>query len=213
MSELLDIYDDSMEKIGVKDRTQVHLDGDWHRGFHCWIAYRDTTGTGRMVVQRRGAAKSLFPNALDITAAGHYEAGESIEAGIRELKEELGIDVPCEQLVPLGVRFDVMRVGRIINRELDHVFLLLDDRDILEYTLHPREVAGLVEFRIADALDMFSGHRDTIIARATQHRGTPHRIVDIDVRATDFIPRTDAYVYKILILAQRCLNGERHLVI
>ena len=60
MGELLDIYDENLKHIGVKERELVHRDGDWHRVFHCWIIYRDSVGTDYIVVQRRAPEKSSF---------------------------------------------------------------------------------------------------------------------------------------------------------
>src|SRR5574341_1276798 len=122
--ELIDIYDDRFQKIGTKTRWEAHRDGDWHRTFHCWIVYRDAaTRQDYMVAQRRGPDKHFFPNLLDITAGGHYAAGETVRDGLREVHEELGIEVDFERLIPLGVRLDVAVDGSIINREISDVFL------------------------------------------------------------------------------------------
>ena len=157
MSEIIDIYDDNMKLIGKKERKHVHRDGDWHKAFHCWIVYRDKNNIGYMVVQKRGPDKDLFPNALDITAAGHYESGETIKDGIREVKEELGIDVSYANLIPLGVRFDVAKVGDVLNREFDDVFLLDYSKDIVDYKFQLEEVSGLAVFKIDDALKNVCG--------------------------------------------------------
>lgn len=216
MSEMIDIYDDNMVKIGTKERKQAHLDGDWHKAFHCWIIYRDNHDD-YIVVQRRGPDKALFPNALDITAAGHYASGETIEEGIREVKEELGIDVSYPDLISLGIKFDVAKVGNVINREFDDVFLLIYNKDIKDYNFQMEEVSGLAVFKIDDALEMYAGKRKSIQARAVMAQKAPQgytkQTITFGVTPKDFIPRTDAYVYKILILAKRCLNGEKHLVI
>jgi isopentenyldiphosphate isomerase len=217
MAEMIDIYDENMVKIGTKERKKVHLDGDWHRAFHCWIVYRDKNNQDYMVVQRRGPDKDLFPNALDITAAGHYESGETIEQGIREVKEELGINISYKDLIPLGIKFDVAKIGNVINREFDDVFLYINNKDIGEYNFQVEEVSGLAVFKIDEALEMYAGNNKPVQARAVisekTSQGYTKRIITFNVTPKDFIPRTDAYVYKMLILAKRYLNGEKHLVI
>lgn len=218
MSEIIDVYDDNMKKIGSKERKQAHADGDWHKAFHCWIIYKDLFGTGYMVVQRRGPDKALFPNALDITAAGHYETGETIEDGLREVKEELGIDVSYRDLIPLGLKFDIAKVGSVVNREFDDVFLLVHKKDIADYNFQLEEVSGLAVFKINEALEMYAGRRKSIKAKAVMAEKTANgykkKKENIEITPADFIPRTDAYVHKILVLAKRYLNGERdHLVI
>ena len=217
MSEIIDIYDDNMVKIGTMDRKEAHAKGHWHKAFHCWIVYRDSSGTDFMVVQRRGPDKAVFPNALDITAAGHYESGESIQDGIREVKEELGIDVSYDDLVYLGIKFDVAKVGDIVNREFDDVFLLAFNKDIAEYQFREEEVSGLTVFDIDEALQMYAGEKETIQARAimavkTSDGYTKNEEI-IEISPQDFIPRTDPYVHKMLILGKRYLDGEQHLVI
>ncbi|CAM5275178.1 NUDIX hydrolase OS=Lysinibacillus sphaericus OX=1421 GN=LS41612_02185 PE=4 SV=1 [Lysinibacillus sphaericus] len=42
--------------------------------------------------QIRSGQKKDYPGLLDITAAGHLLAVETVEAGIREVKEELGVN-------------------------------------------------------------------------------------------------------------------------
>ncbi len=56
---------------------------------------------GKLFLQKRAATKQLFPGRWDLSATGRVRAGESCEdAAIRELREELGLEV--EQLALLG---------------------------------------------------------------------------------------------------------------
>ncbi len=167
MTEILDIYDDQLNKIGTKERDAVHRDGDWHRVFHCWVAYRDTDGCDYMVLQRRGPDKDTFPNYLDIAAAGHYQAGETIRDGIREVREELGIEVDFDDLIPLGIRVGMIRYQSLIDHQFADVFLLIYNQDINTYSYQVEELDGLVALSIEDGLAMFSGDRHRIEARAT----------------------------------------------
>lgn len=217
MSEMIDIYDPNIKWVGTKSRKQAHLDGDWHKAFHCWIVAKSENGP-LMIVQRRGPDKSLFPNALDISAAGHYEAGEDIRGGIREIKEELGIDIDPGQLVSLGVKFDVAKVGDIVNYELDDVYLVELSSRLRDYNFDPEEVSGLALFGIEEGLDLFSGRRESITAKTLMAVRSNDGTISLEeeevlIGTSDFIPRTDPYVYKVLILAKRYFAGEEHLVI
>lgn len=50
-------------------------------------------------MQRRCATKDSNPNMLDISSAGHLSAGDdSLDGAIREVKEELNLDVNKEEL-------------------------------------------------------------------------------------------------------------------
>jgi len=206
VTEILDIYDDQLNWIETKERGAVHRDGDWHRVFHCWIAYRDTDGCDYLIVQRRGADKDLFPDRLDITAAGHYQAGETVRDGIREVREELGIDVKYDQLIPLGLRIAMGRYRDLIDHEFVDVFLLIHDQKITSYAYQVEEVAGLIALPLDDALALFAGEQDTIHAQAVGVQTG-----EVLIRRDDFVPSLDSYHYKILIVAKRVLNGEKHL--
>lgn len=47
-----------------------------------------------LLLQKRSATKKSHPNFWDISGAGHIRAGETVtEGAIRELKEELGVEV------------------------------------------------------------------------------------------------------------------------
>lgn len=208
MVELLDIYDDNMAKIGVKPRSEVHRDGDWHRVFQCWVIYRDASGTDYIIVQKRASDKDLFPNKLDISAAGHYATDETMQDGVREIREELGLDVRFDELIPLGVRITTARDGDLIDREFADVFFLICDQPLAHYSYQKEEIDGLISLNIDAALSLFSGEKDVIRARAI---GLETDIVR--VTKNDFIARIDNYYYKVMVLAKRCLNGEAHLVI
>jgi isopentenyldiphosphate isomerase len=206
VTELLDIYDEDLKWLGTKERGAVHRDGDWHKVFHCWVAYRDADGKDYLVVQRRGPDTAVFPNYLDITAAGHYQAGETVRDGIREVREELGIDVDFDHLIPLGVHISVGRFNGIVDRQFADVFLYIYDQDIADYHYQVEEVAGLVALPVDEGLAMFAGEREQMTVRAVGvHSG------EIAITLADFIATPDSYTYKMLILAKRALNGEKHL--
>ena len=96
MAEYFDILDENGNKTGERKlRSEVHRDGDWHRAVHIWIINQN----GEVLLQRRSPNKDSNPNMLDISCAGHLSAGdESLEGAIRELKEELGLDVRPNEL-------------------------------------------------------------------------------------------------------------------
>ena len=94
--EYFDLLDENGNKTGkIKLRAEVHRDGDWHKSVHRWII----NNNGDILLQRRCATKDSNPNMLDISSTGHLSAGEySLTGAIRELKEELNLDVNKEEL-------------------------------------------------------------------------------------------------------------------
>jgi len=138
--ELLDVYDELGAHLGVERRDVVHRDGLWHRSFHLWVV----SGEG-VLLQRRAVDKEAFGGMLDATAAGHLTAGEAVTGGVREAEEELGVVFSPDALHSLGMRPVVDRpTPATINRELQHVFLVRDDRPLEAWRDFDRvEVAGL----------------------------------------------------------------------
>jgi len=208
VAEMLDIYDENMTWLGAKERAAVHRDGDWHRVFQCWVIYRDDAGRDFVVMQRRSPIKETFPNKLDVSAAGHYAAGETAREGLRELSEELGIAPRFDDLIPLGVRVSVARCGGLIDREFADVFFLVDGRPLSAYSYRCDEVAGLAALETTGALALLE-HGTPLVAQAVGHGAA----AQITVTRDDLIPTVDNYLYKIVLLAQRCLDGERRLAI
>ena len=205
--ELLDIFDDNMRHLGAAPRNEVHEKGLWHQTFHCWLIRREA-GKIFVVFQRRGPDKKVFPNALDITAAGHLVAGESPIDGLRELREELGIDASKDDLVPLGIRCDVAIIGSIINREFCHTYLLECKIPLDSLILQADEVTGLVEMELTEGLDFFCDKRTTarVVGYNIDATGKKH-FLDIQISKNDIIPRLDPYYLKIFIMAERFFQG------
>ena len=211
--ELLDVFDEVGRHVGVKDRETVHRDGDWHRVFHCLVV-AERPGTGAVaVLQLRGATKAAFANMLDLTAAGHLEAGESPLDGIRELEEELGIHVDPADLVPLGTRrlIDESGEGRL-NRELTHVYLLRDDRALIDYSPAAEEVDGLLDVPIDGLLNLFDRDGtlevDGIVVASDGSTSSTRRTIG----EADLVPNRGYWV-TLLVMAQRHLAGQQPLAI
>lgn len=208
MTEILDIFDENMTHLGSKPRPDVHRDGDWHQVFHCWVIYRDDDGNDTIIFQKRGADKAMYPNLLDVSAAGHLEAGESGKDGVREVREELGLSLAAEDLIPAGRRISTARYDGLIDLEMAHVYMTIHAQSLTAYDYQREEVAGLVAVPVEAGLHLLEGDQDAITVAAV---GLGDE--QITIRAEDFVPRKDYYFTKILLLARRCLAGEPYLYI
>jgi isopentenyldiphosphate isomerase len=199
--EMLDVYDDSLRHLGVKERGLVHLDGDWHRSFHCWLV---SPGRRSIVLQRRARTKATFPGALDVSVAGHYAAGEGLADVCREGPEELGLPLRPEELVPLGRQVDMARHGFLLDREVADVFALVTEVAPQGLRPDPAEVAAVLDLPIAAALALFRGEAGAV--RAVEHvPGRPPRA--LDVRGADFTSHHDRYLARIALQAERLADG------
>lgn len=84
-----DLVDESDVPTGkVASYDEVHTRGLWCRAVHV-IIY---TPEKEIVMQKRAPSLKYHPNEIEISVGGGVDAGETpIQAGIREIKEELGI--------------------------------------------------------------------------------------------------------------------------
>jgi isopentenyldiphosphate isomerase len=165
-AELLEIFDARGQPSGrAKPRARVHLDGDWHQAFHCWIVRQVPDSPLAVVLQRRALRKDTFAGCWDAAAAGHWRFGETPEQAAREITEELGLEVDFEKLRYRGRERSARRFPNgLIDREHHQVYLLECARPLLDYRPDPAEVIGLAAFAYADLLALAAGRRASIEA-------------------------------------------------
>lgn len=196
----------------TKRRADVHRDGDWHRSIHVWLYGVEGTEPF-MLFQRRGLDKDTWPGVLDATAAGHLAAGETVTDAFREIEEELGFAPDHALLRQVGTRVCANeQTPGVIDRELQEVFLLRDDRPLTSYRPNPVEVDALVRVPLAGALEFLAGN-------ASQVEGTLLHAADrceepVTVTADSFV-RTivDRYYYRVAIAIAAVLRGDHHVAV
>jgi isopentenyldiphosphate isomerase len=121
VAEMLDVFTETMEWIGVRSRGEVHKEGLWHQTFQCWFV-RSIEGTAYVYWQERHETKADFPGLLDITAAGHMGAGETLEEAVREIEEELGVRLTLEDLSYYGCWKSSYEREGFIDNEFCHIY-------------------------------------------------------------------------------------------
>lgn len=95
-TEFLDIVDDNNNVVGCDSMTEVYSKKLPHRIVHVFVLHQDMPA---IYLQRRAATKSFLPNYYCTSAGGHVSSGESYEeAARRELKEEIGITTPIQEV-------------------------------------------------------------------------------------------------------------------
>lgn len=162
LDEIFDTFDEDMKWTGTATRQEVHRSGLWHQTFHCWVLHRDTEGDF-LVLQRRHYSKDTHPNKLDISCAGHLEAGEGPSDGIRELREELGLEVECGQLRKIGIYKYSDTSSGVKDNEFCHVFVLVQEGKKLEkYRPAVGELSGLYLARVNDMQNLCRRNVDSI---------------------------------------------------
>ena len=160
-NEYFKIFDDNRNVIGVASRNDVHRMGYWHETFHCWFVTKQND-EDYIYLQLRSDSKKDYPNLLDITVAGHLTADEMVQDGVREIKEEVGIDVPFNDLIPLGTLDYCVIKGDFIDKELAHAFLYKSEHTLEDFIVQLDEVSGIVLVKLRDFSELWLGERETI---------------------------------------------------
>ncbi len=113
--EMVDIVDEDDNVIGQASREEKIEKGLLSRNVAIFL--HDGT---HLLIAKRAASKSSFPNRLDAAVCGMAMAGETHEeAALRELKEELGIE--CE-LTFLDKVYNEFTEKSVTQRYLTGVF-------------------------------------------------------------------------------------------
>lgn len=122
MDELLDILDANSTYTGkTAMKSEAHAKGLFHPTVHIWFYNKNK----EMLLQQRGEKKSVFPLLWDVSVAGHIGAGENNEvSAIREIEEEIGIQVSISNLQKIGV-FKSMHEhpNGLLDYEFHHTYL------------------------------------------------------------------------------------------
>jgi isopentenyldiphosphate isomerase len=148
--EIFDIYDADMKQVGTAPRSEVHAKGYWHQSFQCWIVKGEPVNP-TLLLQARHESKDTYPGLLDISCAGHLSAGELVEDGIRELEEELGLQVSFGELHSCGVVVEEDMINeKLVDREFCHLFIYPCDQPLLSYRIQDEELTGLYEISVRD---------------------------------------------------------------
>lgn len=136
--EIIDEYNNIGEKIGTVDKEIAHEKGLWHKSVHVWIV----NDKNEILLQYRCADKKLYPNTWDVSFAGHISVGESsVEAVIREGKEELGIEVNLDKLNYVFTNREEIKYKEIDSKEFVDIFILKQDIKLDKIEFQKEEVS------------------------------------------------------------------------
>ena len=122
MDELVDILDASGSYTGTSAlKSEAHRLGLFHPTVHVWCY----NTKGMILLQQRGAQKQTFPLKWDVSVAGHVGAGEDLMvAAVREVQEEIGVEIVLSQLEKIAVFKTEKRHSKdLFDREFTHTFL------------------------------------------------------------------------------------------
>ena len=158
--EYFDVLNENGEYTGeIATREECHEKGLWHRAVYGIIFNKN----GDVLLQKRSKNKKLWPGLWDITAGGHVLAGEfGYQALIREIKEELDIDVTKNEIMYLVGSTSSNIKGNIINNHFNECYIVNKDVDISKIKLQEEEVSEIKWFTKEEILNRIENNFDGI---------------------------------------------------
>lgn len=145
MKEFLDVLNKNGEYTNeIVSRDECHLKGLWHKAVVVFIISDDDK---KVLLQQRSSNKKLWPNLWDITAGGHVLSGEfGYEAVLREVKEEIGVELNKNDLTFIGATTSENVKDSIINRHYNEYYIVHKNIDVKDITLQQEEVQNIKWF-------------------------------------------------------------------
>ncbi len=170
MAEYLDILDKNGNQTGEKKlRSEVHKHGDWHKTVHIWII----NSKGELLIQKRSSSNDAHPDLWDISAAGHISAGDTvINAGLREAKEELGLDLEEKDLEFLfsATRQYVLHGGEFIHNTFHDIFLVKRDLDISKCEIQKEELSAIKYIDYKELEQKITNHDPNFVEHPEEYK-------------------------------------------
>lgn len=160
MKEYFDVLTPTGEYANrIESREECHNKGFWHKAVALFII----NSNNQVLLQKRSANKKLWPNLWDISAGGHVLAGEfGFQAIIREIKEELGVDIDKNDITFIGSAISENIKKDIINRHFNEYYIVNKDIDISKLTLQKEEVSDVKWFEKEDILKRIDNNYEEI---------------------------------------------------
>ncbi len=156
--DLLDVLDEEGNPSGlVRERTLVHLRGDFHRTVRVWIYREREDRKVEILLQKRSREKDTYPGCYDTSSAGHVLAGDGYsESACRELWEELGIRAWEGELRLLGFYDEKYETpwgeNLFKNHERNAVYLYEGKTDTAALRLQKEEVDSVCWMELSKVL-------------------------------------------------------------
>lgn len=126
--EIVDVYNKRREKTNKTCERGKQKEGEYGLSVHIWIMNKE----GKFLVQKRSKNKKIFPDMWSLTA-GAVDTGEtSADGAIREVKEEIEINIDKEEL---ELMLSIKRTHNFLD-----VWLVRKDIDLKNIVMQEEEV-------------------------------------------------------------------------
>lgn len=202
--ERIKIFNVNYEQIGAAYRDEVHLKGYWHEVFHCWIVEK-IERQWHIYLQLRSYRKKDYPGQYDITAAGHLMEDEIVADGVRELVEELGINVSYPQLQFLGVIPYAIDNEKIKDYEFANVFLYEHKGGLERFKIQREELDGMYRAKFDDFVRLAQKEVETIEVQGYKYEVNTKMEQNEQISLKEMSALPDSYLSKLIPKIQNYL--------
>ena len=203
--EIINIFDENENLIGTSTKKEAHQKGLWHQVFGCLFI---NSNNNKVYLQYKNNKYNDLSenNKIDISVGGHLTSKENYKDGIREIKEESGLNIKYDELIYVGKRI----INKYINdnyiiREFSYLHILDKKYNINELKSSDNEVLYFIEFDIDELISFLNNPINTIKGL------TPEGYKEYKI--SDFIKgylEDDQLYINYLLLAKRIINKEKN---
>lgn len=155
--ELIQIVDENGNFTGqILDKDEAHDKNLLHNEIAVFVI----NDNKQVLLQKRSANKRFNPNKWGL-CSGHVDANESLEdAAIREIKEEIGLDVTKEDLHKYGEKELTLRET---NSHIIYFYYIKTNKNANEFTIQTEELSEVKWFDIDDVINMIINKDDSTV--------------------------------------------------
>ena len=157
--ELIEIVDKDGNFTGqIMDKEEAHDKNLLHNEVAVFII----NDKKQVLLQKRSANKRFNPNKWAL-CAGHVDAGESlVSAALREMKEEVGISINKNELIPFAEREFTIRDSNSHITYFYYAKLNLNEKDFI---IQKEELSEVKWFDIDNVINMIKAKDDSTVFR------------------------------------------------
>lgn len=154
MPEYWDLYDNDRNPLKkIQKRGELLEEGTFHVVVSVWTVNQEN----KLLMTLRSAQKELYPNLWENTSGSVVHGETSLQAALRELKEETGIEASEDEITFLGTARKAASFVDIylVQKVLDPNSIILQEGETIDYRwvsfseLEQMDLQGLLAFPIS----------------------------------------------------------------
>ncbi len=149
-NEVIVVVDENDSAIGKTTRKDAHIKGLLHREVYIYLINFNK----EVLLQKR---KDIL--LWDHSTGGHFPVNQNYEiAALREVKEELGIELKKQDLKELGKEKFTQTSHEGLNKRFAKIFLIKKDISIKKFKINHEEIKKIKYFGIDELKELLSDH-------------------------------------------------------